>query len=230
MKNIQTYLDGPRLTEIKKYRKKVDGFTFNPSLFKKLGAKDYIDFSKKIVKNCKNKPVSLEVIADDEKNCIRQAEILSKLGKNVYVKIPIMFTNGKTTKNVILKLVKKKIKLNITAIFSLKQIKEIIIIIKNTETILSIFSGRIYDIGIDAEETFREISKYVVKNSNCKTLWASCRMTFDYHVAKRAGANIITMPQTFIEKLKLNKIKPMKYSQLTVKSFYDDAKKSKFKF
>ena len=112
MKNIQTYLDGPRLTEIKKYRKKVDGFTFNPSLFKKLGAKDYIDFSKKIVKNCKNKPVSLEVIADDEKNCIRQAEILSKLGKNVYVKIPIMFTNGKTTKNVILKLVKKKIKLN----------------------------------------------------------------------------------------------------------------------
>ena len=230
MKKFKLFLDGPNLKEIKKYKNKIDGFTFNPSLFKKLSAKDYIKFSKQILKNCKNKHVSLEIIADDDFNAIRQGKILSKLGKNVFVKIPVMFTNGKSTKNVIRELVSENINLNITAIFTLKQIREIMPIIKKTKTILSIFSGRLYDIGIDAEYKFKEISKYVKKNSNCETLWASCRMTYDYQVAKRSGADIITMPTNFLEKMKLYKIKPLHYSKLTVKDFYKDAQKSKFKF
>jgi len=229
MREFKIFLDGPNFKEIKKFINKIDGFTFNPSLFKKLKAKNYIKFCKKILENCNNKHVSLEIIADDELNAIKQGEILSKLGKNVFVKVPIMFTNGKSTKKVMKYLVSKNINLNITAIFTIDQIKEIMPIIKKTNTVLSVFSGRLYDIGIDAEKKFKEISKYVKKISKCKTLWASCRMTYDYQLAKRSGADIITMPTNFLEKMKLNKIKPLHYSKLTVKQFYKDAQKSKFK-
>ena len=225
---MQIFLDGGNFDEIKKINAK--GYTFNPSLYRKLGAKNYINFSKQILKKIKNKHVSLEVIADDEKNCIRQAKILSSLGKNVYVKIPIVYTNGKSTKLLIKKLIKEKIKLNITAIFTLKQIKEILPIVKNTKYILSIFSGRIYDIGKNAEIEFKKMNYYVKKNSKCKTLWASCRMPYDFYIAKRSGSNIITMSGAMIKKLKKFGTKPEKYSRETVIGFFNDAKKSNFKF
>lgn len=222
------FLDGGNFKEIKKI--KADGYTFNPSLYRKLGAKNYINFSKQILKKIKHKHVSLEVIGDDEENCLRQAKILSKLGKNVYVKIPIIYTNGKSTKELIKKITNEKIKLNITAIFTLGQIKKILPSIKNTETILSIFSGRIYDIGKNAEVEFKKINKYVKKYSHCKTLWASCRMPYDYFTARRSGANIITMSGGMIEKFKKFGTNPEKYSKETVIGFFNDAKKSKFKF
>ena len=142
--NIKLYADGPNIEEINKdFGIKIDGFTFNPSLFKKNGAKDYLDYCKKILIECSPKPVSFEVFADDEKAMISQAEVLNKLGKNVYVKIPISYTNGQSTLNVIQNLVNQNIKLNITAIFLLDQIKEIIKVVKDSEAILSIFAGRI---------------------------------------------------------------------------------------
>lgn len=225
---IKIFLDGGNFDEIKAI--KADGYTFNPSLYRKLGAKNYLTFSKQILKKIKYKHVSLEVIADDEKNCFRQAKILSNLGKNVYVKIPIIFTNGKSTKNLIKKLIDENIKLNITAIFSLNQIKEILPHLKNSKTILSIFSGRIFDIGMNAEVEFKKMNKYIKKNSKCLTLWASCRMPYDYHIARRSGANIITMSGTMIKNLNRFGTKPEKYSRETVIGFFNDAKKSKFKF
>ena len=222
------FLDGGNFKEIKKI--KADGYTFNPSLYRKLGAKNYINFSKQILKKIKHKHVSLEVIGDDEENCLRQAKILSKLGKNVYVKIPIIYTNGKSTKELIKKITNEKIKLNITAIFTLGQIKKILPSIKNTETILSIFSGRIYDIGKNAEVEFKKINKYVKKYSHCKTLWASCRMPYDYFTARRSGANIITMSGGMIEKFKKFGTNPEKYSKETVIGLFNDAKKTKFKY
>ena len=225
---MKLFLDGGNFEEIKRIRS--DGYTFNPSLYRKLGAKDYLTFSKQILKKIKNKHVSLEVIADDEKNCLRQAKILSSLGKNVYVKIPIIFTDGKSTKNLIKKLINENIKLNITAIFTLNQIKKILPNIKNSKTILSIFSGRIYDIGMNAEVEFKKINKYVKKNSKCLTLWASCRMPYDYYIARRSGANIITMSGSMIEKMKKFRTTPDKYSKETVIGFFNDAKKSSFKF
>ena len=225
---IKIFLDGGNLEELKKF--KVDGYTFNPSLYRKLGAKNYISFSKQILKKIKNKHVSLEVIADDNENCIRQAKILSSLGKNVYVKIPIIYTNGKSTKKLIKELVKEKINLNITAIFTLKQIKTILPYIKNTKTILSIFSGRIYDIGKNAEIEFKKMNSYVKKHSKCKTLWASCRMPYDQFIAGRSGADIITMGGSMIKKFDKFGTNPEKYSKETVVGFYNDAKKSKFKF
>ena len=136
--NIKIYIDGAPLNEIKNFLK-YDGFTFNPSIFKKLGAKNYIEFAKEIIKETKNKPLSIEVIADDEESCFNQAKIISKLSNSIFVKVPITYTNGKTTKNLIKKLADEGIKLNITAILTLKQIKEIISEVHSSNHILSIF-------------------------------------------------------------------------------------------
>ena len=124
---IKLFLDGPKIDEIeKKYEIEIDGYTFNPSLFKKNGAKDYLNYCNEILKMCKSKPISLEVIADDESNMLRQGIKLSQLSDSIYVKVPIVFTNGKSTLNVIKKLSDEGIKLNITAIFLIEQIKSIL--------------------------------------------------------------------------------------------------------
>ena len=119
---MKIYLDGPNLKEIKRL-KKVSGYTFNPSLFKKLGAKNYISFVKEIIKFTSNKDVSIEVIGDNHKTCLEQAIKISKIDKSIRVKIPITYSNGKSTRFLIKELVRLRIKLNITAIFTLGQIK-----------------------------------------------------------------------------------------------------------
>ena len=228
--SIEVYLDGPSLEEMKSIDKKlVDGFTFNPTLFKKLHAKDYISFSKEIVNLTKEKPVSLEVCSDDYEETLRQARLLSNLGKNVYVKIPITFTSGVSTIDVIKTLISEGIKLNITAIFTLQQIKEIIKVISDTKTILSVFAGRIYDLGIDAKAKLSEITNYVHDNSKCKLLWASPRMSYDYINAIVCGSDIITMQSSQIKKLKLFEKTPDDYSLETVKQFFKDASSSGYK-
>jgi len=229
-KKIKIYADGPELDQInKKFIFHLDGYTFNPSLFRKLRVKNYLIFWKKIIKKCSNKPISFEVFGDDEKTMYRQALILSSLSKNVFVKIPISYTNGSTTKNLIKKLVKKKIKLNITAIFTLKQIKNILPIVKNSNCILSIFAGRIYDCGFDALKEMKIINNYIRRNSKCKSLWASCRMPYDIMSAIEAKTDIITMGIPMIKKIENFKLSREKYSLLTVKQFFVDAKKAKYK-
>lgn len=227
-KKIKLYIDGPNFEQIRNI-KNVDGYTFNPSLFKKLGAKDYISFAKSILSEIKEKPVSIEVFADDENECLKQALIISELGKNVYVKIPITYTNGSTTLKLIEKLVKENINLNITAIFTLNQIKEILNPLKLTNNILSIFSGRIYDIGLDAKKIFKDISTYVHSNSKCQTLWASSRMPYDYISAEESHADIITMSPEMIIKLKKFGKTSEECSKETVKTFFSDAKSSGYK-
>ena len=228
---IKLFLDGPKIDEIeKKYEIEVDGYTFNPSLFKKNGAKDYLNYCNDILKICKSKPVSLEVIADDEENMLKQGRKLSQLSDNVYVKIPIVFTDGKSTLNIIKKLSQEGIKLNITAIFLIKQIELILKDIKETKTILSIFAGRLYDSGIDAKVKMNEMNKYVHENSNCQTLWASTRMVFDYIQAAEVNTDIITMQIDHLKKMKLFNLDSKDYSIKTVKQFFDDATESGFKF
>ena len=158
------YADGLTLDEFNKdFGIEIDGYTFNPSLFKKHGAKDYLDYSKKILSLSNSKPVSLEVFADSEAEIITQARKLSSLSSNVYVKVPITFTNQDFTTEVIKKLIELKIKLNITAIFTLQQVEEILPIINDTETIISVFAGRIYDCGLDASKIMEDISKKLKK-------------------------------------------------------------------
>ncbi len=231
-KKIKLFCDGPSINELKDEKTDlvIDGYTFNPSLFKKHNAKDYIEYCKKILDICKDKHISLEVISDDEANMIRQAELLNELGPNVHVKIPIIFTNGESTENVILDLVNKKIKLNITAIYLDNQIKRILPIIKNTETILSIFVGRIYDIGENGSKYFSESNKLIKENSVCKSLWASTRTSYDIMRAIELKADIITMPMEQIKKISNFKKNINDRSVETVKKFYEDAVGSNYKF
>lgn len=230
MKNhkVKIYVDGPEIDQIKNFLN-FDGFTFNPSLYKKLGAVDYMDFSKKIIKETKDKPLSIEVFADDHKNCLEQAIKINALSKNIFVKIPITYTNGESTLKLIKELSDQNIKLNITAIFTIEQIKNILGEIKDKQHILSIFSGRIYDIGLDAASIFKEISNYIHENSKCLSLWASCRMAYDLITAEKSSADIITMTPSLLNKIKLFGKSPKEFSLDTVKSFYDDAKKAGFK-
>ena len=231
-REIKLFCDGPSIDEIKNNNSDltIDGYTFNPSLFKKHNAKDYIEYCKRILEICKEKHVSLEVISDDEVNMIRQAELLHQLGPNVHVKIPIIFTNGKSTEKVILDLVNKKIKLNITAIYLDNQIKKILPIIKNTQTILSIFVGRIYDIGKNGSDYFNKSNKIIKANSDCRSLWASTRTSYDIVRAIEHKADIITMPMEQINKISNFKKDINKRSIETVKKFYEDAIGSNYKF
>ena len=224
---IDIYADGPTLQEINNFNKNlIKGYTFNPTLFKMLGVTDYIGHCKKLLQSCDNIPISLEVIADDKDEMIRQAKILGMLGENVYVKIPITDTSGDSTINVLKALVSEDIKLNITAIFTKNQVEKILPCLSNTESIISIFSGRIFDVGLNAVKITGEISSLVHEHSECKVLWASPRMVYDIINACDANCDIITMQSSLIKKLSLFGKTPNEYSLDTVKMFYNDAAES----
>jgi len=228
---ITVFADGPKIDEIGiNLPVEIDGYTFNPSLFRKNNAEDYLAYSNEILRKCKNKPVSLEVISDTSQEMIEQALKLGKLSDNVYAKVPIVFTDGNSTKEVIKSLVNQNIKLNITAIFTLDQIKNIIPIIKDTKTILSVFVGRIFDAGVDGQEHMREINNFIHDNSSCQSLWASTRMPFDIIKAIDTKTDIITMQIDQIKKInKFNK-DLNDCSKETVSQFYSDAQESDYNF
>lgn len=230
-KKITVYCDGPKIEEIDtKLPLIIDGYTFNPSLFRKNGAEDYLSYCKDILDKCENKPVSLEVISDTPEEMIEQALKLGALKDNVYVKIPIVFTNGFSTKEVVKSLISQNIKLNITAIFTLDQIKGIISEIKDTKTILSVFIGRVFDSGIDGQKHMAEINNFIHNNSNCQSLWASTRMPYDVLKAIDTKTDIITMQIDQIKKLKNFNKDLNEYSKETVSQFYSDAKDSGYHF
>ena len=216
---------------IKKFNKKsiVKGFTTNPSLMRKAGAKDYKIYSKKILKIVK-KPVSFEVFADDEKNMILQGLNISKWGSNVYVKVPITNSKGKFMGRVINQLNNKNIKLNITAVYSAKQTKQILNKINNkTKVIISIFAGRMADAGKDPIIEFKNSLRMVKKYKNVEILWASTREPYNFLQAKQLKCHIITVPPSIILKIEKFGKSFQKLTTDTVKGFLEDSKKSRFK-
>jgi|TARA_Y100000816_G_C25921113_1_gene480308 transaldolase len=215
---------------IKKFAKKkiVKGFTTNPSLMRKAGAKNYMNYSKEILK-ITNKPVSCEVFADDEKNMFLQGIKISTWGKNVFVKVPVTNSKGKFMGNVIKNLNKKKIKLNITAVYTAKQTKQILRQIdKKTRVIISIFAGRMADVGKDPIPQFKESLKIAKKYKNVDILWASTREPYNFIQAKHLGCQIITVPPSIIEKIENFGKSFNKLTVDTVKGFLTDTKKSNF--
>jgi len=216
---------------IKKFNKKkiVKGFTTNPSLMRKAGAKDYRSYSLEILKLTK-KPVSCEVFADDEKNMILQGIKISKWGKNVYVKIPVCNSKGKFMGKVIQKLNSSNIKLNITAVYSSNQTKEILKQINNkTKVIISIFAGRMADVGKDPIPEIKKSIAIAKKFKNVEILWASVREPYNFLQAKELKCSIITIPPSIIEKIEKFGKSFDKLTTDTVKGFLIDSKISKFK-
>ncbi len=215
---------------IKKFNKKkiVKGFTTNPSLMRKAGAKDYKSYSFEILKLTK-KPVSCEVFADDEKNMILQGKKISKWGKNVYVKVPVCNSKGKFMGKVIQKLNNNNIKLNITAVYSSKQTKKILKQINSkTKVIISVFAGRMADVGKDPIPEIKRSIAMAKKFKNVEILWASVREPYNFLQAKEIKCNIITIPPSIIEKIEKFGKSFDKLTTDTVKSFLIDSKKSRF--
>ncbi len=216
---------------IKKFDKKkiVKGFTTNPSLMRKAGAKNYSKYSKEIL-NITNKPVSCEVFADNIKNMILQGRLISKWGQNVFVKVPVTNSKGKFMGPVIETLNKEKIKLNITAVYTAKQTERILNKIdKNTKVIISIFAGRMADKGKDPVPEFKKSIQMSKKYKNVEILWASTREPYNFIQAKQLKCHIITAPPAIIEKIE-NFGKSFKNLTIdTVIGFLKDTRKSKFK-
>ena len=216
---------------IKKFNKKsiVKGFTTNPSLMRKAGAKNYSKYCKNILKITR-KPISFEVFADDKKNIINQALKIKNWGKQVYVKIPVTNSKGIFLGKVIKYLNNKNIKLNITAVYSAKQTSQILKKInKKTKLIISIFAGRMADVGKDPVPEFIKSIKLAKKFKNVEILWASTREPYNYVQAKQLGCHIITSPPSIIEKIEKFGKSFNKLTVDTVKTFLVDSKKSKFK-
>ena len=225
------FCDIADLPTIRKFNKKklVKGFTTNPSLMRKAGAKDYEAYSKQILKTVKYKPISFEVFADKEKSMIQQGIKINSWGKNVYVKVPIVNSKNKFTGNIIRELNRKNIKLNITAVYRSSQTESILKIInKKTKVIISIFAGRAADAGKDPVPEFLRSIKLAKNFKNVEILWASVREPYNYLQAKQLGCHIITIPPSIISKIENFGKSFDSLTIETVKAFLIDSKKSKF--
>ena len=208
----------------------IDGFTTNPTLMAKAGVKDYLDFAKNVLSKVKKKSISFEVFSDDLDEMYKQALILRDLGENVSVKIPVTNTKGIPTYSLIERLSNEGVKLNVTAVFTQAQIQSIYDVLNpEINSIISIFSGRIANAGIDPEPIVKFAVDLCMNYEKIEILWASPREVFNLVQAERCGCHIITMTPNLIKSTKDLGKDLDEYSLETVKMFYDDAAKSGFK-
>mgnify|MGYP003953645045 CR=1 FL=1 len=208
----------------------IKGLTTNPSLMKKAGIKDYKSFAKDILSKIKKKPISFEVFSDDFSEMEKQAIEISSWAKNVYVKIPITNTKKNTSCDLIKKLSQQKIKLNITAIMNIEQVKQVMTVLdKKVPSIISVFAGRIADTGRDPIPIMKNCLQEMKNNESSELLWASSRELLNIFQAEEIGCHIITVTKEIINKLSLVNYDLENYSLDTVKDFYEDALKAKFK-
>jgi transaldolase len=230
-KKTQIFCDGADYEEIIKMSKNpyIKGFTTNPTLMRSSGVINYEKFCKKILKKVNKKSVSFEVFSDDLNEMYDQAIKIASWGKNVYVKIPITNTKGYSCIKLILKLIELKVKINITAVFTLDQIKKISGALNNEDCIVSIFSGRIADTGINPELIVKQAIKLFFKRKKIKVLWASTRELYNIYQAMNSKCHIVTAPISIINKLSLFNKNLKQYSLETIKMFYNDAKKANYK-
>ena len=226
------FCDIAELNSIKKFNKKkiIKGFTTNPSLMRKAGAKDYRLYSKKILKICKKKPVSLEVFADEYKEMKKQALQINTWAKNVYVKVPVVNSKGKFMGKIIKELNSQDIKINITAVYTSKQTEKILKLLnKKTKVIISIFAGRAADTGKDPLPEFKKSISLAKRYKNVEILWASVREPYNFLQAKQLKCHIITVPPNIIQKIENFGKTFDQLTKETVKAFLIDSKKSNFK-
>ena len=208
----------------------IKGFTTNPSLMKKAGINNYKSFAKDILGTIKEKPISFEVFSDDFYEMEKQAMEIASWSNNVYVKIPITNTKKKNSKELIKRLTKKKVKLNITALMTLEQIKSILPVLnKDVPNIISVFAGRIADTGRDPIPLMTNCLKEIKINPKSELLWASSRELLNIFQADQIGCHIITVSKDIIKKIRMVGYDLEEYSLDTVKTFYEDSVKANFK-
>lgn len=225
------FADGANLDEMRINRGNplVSGFTTNPTLMRNSQISNYLEFASLATKIAEPLPISFEVFADDATNMISQAKKLSALGENIFVKLPVTFTNGKLTNDVAQKLNQDGVKLNITAIMTIAQVKGYLTSLDpSISNIFSIFAGRIADTGVDPAPIVKHCKNLIIDYPNWNILWASPREILNLRQAENVGCDIITMSQDLWKKLPLQGKDLNLYSKETVLMFYNDAIKSNF--
>ena len=225
--NIDIYSDGADLEQMREIYKteKVSGFTTNPSLMKKAGIKDYNKFVKEVVTEFPHTPISFEVFGDDFETMRKEALKLEKIADNVFVKIPITNSKGETSIPLINELANEGIKLNITAIFTIEQVKQVVEVLnEDVESVVSVFAGRIADTGIDPINIMKQSAEICHSKENVQLLWASPREVLNIIQAEQIGADIITCTPDLIEKTSNFDKDLEQYSLETVQMFLEDSK------
>ncbi|WP_259335938.1 transaldolase, partial [Staphylococcus chromogenes] len=201
---VQVFADGADINQMKQayQNKEVDGFTTNPSLMAKAGVKDYKQFAKEVVEAIPDASISFEVFGDDMETMEKEAEIIQQFGENIFVKIPIVNTKGETMLPLIKKLSAKGVKLNVTAVYTIEQVKDITeAVTEGVETYVSVFAGRIADTGVDPLPLMKEAVEVTHSKKGVQLLWASCRELFNVVQADEIGADIITCPSDVVKKV-----------------------------
>ncbi len=224
---IDIYADGADIEKMKKQHEEgfVKGFTTNPTLMKKAGVEDYRAFAKEAAKSITDVSLSFEVFSDDFPTMEKEAKILAGFGDNVFVKIPVTNTKGEHSTELIRKLSHEGLKLNVTAIFTVEQVKEVLDALDpGVDSIVSVFAGRITNAGIDAEPIIAEAAELSHKHGGAKVLWASSRELFNVIQAERSGADIITLTDDILKALPTIGKDLNEYSLDTVNMFYNDGK------
>jgi transaldolase len=202
----------------------IKGFTTNPSLMRKAGVTDYEGYARKVIAAVPDRPISFEVFADDLDGMVRQARVIASWGKNVNVKIPVMNTQREFTGRAIETLSKEGIAVNVTAVFTLEQVRRITERLSpQTAAIVSVFAGRIADTGRDPVPHMAEAVKILKDKPRAELIWASPRELINIFQADAIGCQIITVTNDVIAKLSLVDKDLDAYSLETVDVFYRDA-------
>ncbi|AVQ33319.1 transaldolase [Staphylococcus muscae] len=202
--NVQVFADGADIEQMKQayQNKEVDGFTTNPSLMAKAGVKDYKAFAQDVVQAIPDASISFEVFGDDMETMEKEAQIIEQFGENIFVKIPIVNTKGESMLPLIEKLSAQGVKLNVTAVYTIEQVKAITeAVTEGVETYVSVFAGRIADTGVDPLPLMKESVRVTHSKSGVKLLWASCRELYNVIQADEIGADIITCPADVVKKV-----------------------------
>jgi len=229
---VQIFADGAdKAGMLEMYNKAfIKGLTTNPTLMKKAGIKDYEAFAKEILLEVKDKSISFEVFSDEIEEMEEQAMKIAKWGENVYVKIPVTNTKGIPTYSLIKKLSDQGVKVNVTAIMTLEQVRDVVLSLNNdVPSYVSVFAGRIADTGVDPVPLMSAAIKITSLKSKAEVIWASPRELLNVFQADEIGCQIITVTNDILKKLELVDYNLSSYSLDTVKMFYNDAVAAGFK-
>ena len=224
--NVKIFADGADFDGMVKmaHNPLIQGFTTNPTLMRKAGVNDYETFARRVLASITDRPVSFEVFADDFPSMAEQARAIATWGPNVNVKIPVSTTKGQSSSELIRALSSEGVTLNITAIFTLDQVRGVAAALDpSTPAIVSVFAGRIADTGVDPIPHMRACKEILASRPKTELLWASTRELLNIFHAEEAGCDIVTVPNEFLAKLNLVDKDLSEYSRETVQLFYRDA-------
>src|SRR4051812_19518835 len=224
---VKLFTDGADKGQIVDMAKQpwIKGFTTNPSLLKKAGVKDYAAYARELVAAVPDRHISFEVFSDDIPEMVAQANVIASWGPNVYVKLPVTTTRGDSLFQAVRALSRDGVKVNLTAIFGADQVVGgIEALAGGAPACVSVFAGRLADLGIDYRPVMRDAIARARKTSNVEIIWASTREVFNVVEADEMGCHIITAPADVLKKLPaLGTQTPAELSLGAVKAFRDDA-------